>query len=177
MTRRLLGAVAALAIVVGSDAQPVAAQFALGYTDIGATVGLGNIGASAAFGGRFEKGLWAAPEGLGTGVIGLQAGLTYYSWNEATFYSYTYIPIGVTANYHFNLTNDRIDPFLGLGLGYYIVTCDYDGPGGDFCSASALYFIGRAGLRYFVSPNLALYGDAGAGAAALNFGVMFKIGG
>jgi hypothetical protein len=43
------------------------------------------------------------------------------------------------------------------------------------CSNSALYFIGRAGIRYFYKPNMALYADAGAGAATLNVGVTFKL--
>jgi hypothetical protein len=176
MTRRLFGAVAALAIVMGS-AQPAAAQFALGYTDIGATIGLGGIGsATLAFGGRFEKALRAAPEGLGTGVLGIQVGADYYGWSDSG-YSWSYIPVGATVNYHFDLANDRLDPFLGAGLGYSIISCDYPGTGVDLCTNSTLYFIGKAGARYFFSPAMALYGDLGAGAALLNVGMTFKVGG
>jgi hypothetical protein len=167
---------AALAILVGSPA-PASAQFAIGFTDIGAVIGFGGIGsASLAFGGRFEKALRAAPEGLGTGVLGIQVGADYYSWSSPG-YSWSYIPVGGTVNYHFDLANDRIDPFLGAGLGYSIISCDYDGFGGgqDLCSNSTLYFIGKAGARYFLSPNLALYGDVGAGAATINLGAMFKL--
>jgi hypothetical protein len=32
-----------------------------------------------------------------------------------------------------------------------------------------------AGLRYFVKPNLALYGDVGSGAGALHVGMMFSL--
>jgi hypothetical protein len=174
MTRRLFGAVAAFAIVAGT-AQPAQAQFALGYTDIGATIGLGGIGsAGLAFGARFERALRAAPEGLGTGVLGIQIGADYWSWS-VPFYSYTYMPVGGTVNYHFDLENDRIDPFLGLGLGYTILSCDYSGSGGDVCPNSGIYFIGKAGARYFMRPNLALYADVGAGAATLNVGAMFKV--
>ena len=174
MTRRLLGGMAALAILVGSP-QSASAQFALGYTDIGAVIGLGGIGsAGIAFGGRFEKALRAAPEGLGNGVLGIQVGADYWGWSDG-FYKYSYTPVGATVNYHFNLENDRIDPFLGAGLGYTILSCDYSGPGGDFCPNSGIYFIGKAGARYFLSSNLALYADVGAGAATLNAGAMFKI--
>jgi hypothetical protein len=180
MTRRLFGAVAAFAIVAGS-AQPAQAQFALGYTDIGATIGLGGIGsAGLAFGARFERALRAAPEGLGTGVIGLQVGADYYGWS-ASFPGYSwdvsYIPISATANYHFDLENDRIDPFAGVGLGYQIVSCSYSGSfGTNTCGySSGIYFVGRLGARYFMNPNLALYGDVGAGAATLNVGAMFKV--
>jgi hypothetical protein len=66
---------------------------------------------------------------------------------------------------------------LGLGLGYSIVSCSYDGFEGitTGCRNSYLYFIGRAGARYFVADNLSLYADVGAGGATLNVGVMFRI--
>jgi hypothetical protein len=175
MTRRLFSAVAALAIVVGS-AEPAAAQFAVGFTDVGAVIGVGGLGdASMSFGGRFERGWRPAPEGLGTGVIGIQVAADYYSWSGPGW-NWSYIPVGATANYHFNLENDRIDPFLGLGLGFEIFSCDYVGTF-DYCDtiSSGIYPIGRAGIRYFLSPNLALYGDLGAGAALLNAGATFKV--
>ncbi|HEX6939937.1 MAG TPA: hypothetical protein VF158_11035, partial [Longimicrobiales bacterium] len=58
--------------------------------------------------------------------------------------------------------------------GYSIVSCSYSGTG-DLCSNSALYFIGRAGGRYFVNDKLSLYGDIGAGAATLNLGVTMRV--
>jgi hypothetical protein len=178
MTRKF---VAALALVAASVLAPSAtsaqdeAGFTASYTDIGATVGLGGLGdASLAFGGRFEKAIKALPD-LNDGILGIQAAVDYYSWSGFG-YSWSYIPIGVTANYHFNLENARIDPFLGAGLGYSMVSCDYTGVGAFDCGtySSAIYFIGRAGIRYFLS-RLALYADLGAGAATLNVGAMFKI--
>lgn len=156
-------------------ARPAAAQgYGAGYMDIGPTVGFGSVGsASMAFGGRFEKALKPLPS-LGNGMLGIQVGLTYYSWSDA-FFSYKYIPIGVTANYHFKLSDPKIDPFLGLGLGYEYVSCSYAGQGNLGCAGSAIYFIGRAGIRYFFAPKMALYGDVGAGGAAFNVGIMFKL--
>jgi outer membrane protein W len=121
---------------------------------------------------------------IGNGIIGLGVGASYYSWSASGAAgsvswkaSTTYIPIGVTANYHFPLEDSPIDPFLGLGLGYSIVSysCDYTGitaACGD-ASSSALYVIGRAGVRYHME-KFALYADAGAGDATLNVGVMFR---
>jgi hypothetical protein len=174
MSRRLLASIAFLA-VVGSSAEPARAQgFEIGYTDIGATLGIGGIGsASMAFGGRFERG-WKAVPDLGDGVIGLQIGADFYSWSSGG-YSWSYIPIGATVNYHFNLENWKIDPFLGAGLGYSIISCEYPGFGSNLCSNSYVYFIGKAGIRYFLSEKLALYGDLGAGAALLNAGAMFRV--
>ena len=182
--------VAAFAVVIALalSAQRSTAQdgFTLTYTDIGATVGLGGIGdASLAFGGRFEKAIKQVPD-LGNGIVGIQAAVDYYSWSASGSFSgtryehsVTYLPIGVTANYHFDLENNRIDPFLGLGLGYSIINSDCSYTGAitfdcDFSSSSSLYFIGRAGIRYFLQ-RLALYADVGAGAATLNVGAMFRI--
>ena len=148
--------------------------FGVGYTDVGPVIGLGGIGdAGISFGGRFEHGFKALPD-MGDGVIGISAGFDWYSYDLGTFGSISYIPIGVTANYHFKLDNAKFDPFLGLGLGYYIVSapscgafsCGYN---------SGIYFIGRAGIRYFMTESIALYADAGSGAGALHLGAMFKI--
>jgi hypothetical protein len=178
---RSIFALTALAATLGGVSQTAEAQakpagFSVGYTDIGPVLGLGNIGnAGMAFGGRFERAIKALPE-MNNGTLGINASFDWYSWSSA-FYSYSYIPIGVTANYHFKLTDTRIDPFIGAGLGYQIISCDYDGPGGgvDLCNNSALYFIGRVGARYFFKPNMAAYVDAGAGAATLSLGLMFKL--
>jgi len=168
-----LGLVAQAAVAQTAGARPAAAQgFGAGYMDIGPTVGFGSIaGANLAFGARFEKFVRPLPT-LGNGMLGIQVGATFYSYSNP-YFKYKYIPIGATANYHFRLADPKIDPFLGLGLGFQIVTCSASA--GYTCGGSALYFIGRAGVRYFFSPKMALYADAGAGGAALNVGVMFKL--
>ncbi len=150
--------------------------FRSGYTDIGPTIGLGGIGsAGMAIGGRFERAVKQLPD-LGNGVLGIQASVDFWNYNNSYVgvdYDFRYINIGVTANYHFNVTsNPKIDPFLGLGLGNSSVNTDF---AGDY--SSGIYFIGRAGIRYFYKPRLALYADAGAGASTLNLGVTFGLGG
>jgi len=171
MIRKSLSALLLAAALTGV-VQPASAQgFTTGYTDVGPTLALGNIGsASLAFGGRFERGV----REIWNGVLGIQAGVTYYSWSVPGA-SYSYIPIGVTGNYHFPLENKKVDPFLGLGLGYQIINCSVEGLGNLGCSDSAIYFIGRAGVRYFVTEKVALYADAGAGGGTLNIGGMFRL--
>jgi hypothetical protein len=149
--------------------------FGVGYTDIGPVIGLGGIGdAGLSIGGRFEHGFKPLPD-LGDGVLGIQAGFDWYSYDLGVFGSISYIPIGVTANYHFKMDNAKFDPFLGLGLGYYIVSTPSCGTFGCGSYNSGIYFIGRAGARYFMNPNIALYADAGTGAGALHLGAMFKL--
>ncbi|HXD50151.1 MAG TPA: hypothetical protein VN600_15325 [Gemmatimonadaceae bacterium] len=184
MMRKTLGLVAAAAFVATSVAgaqKGGTPSFGLGYTDIGPTVGLGGInGASASFGGRFEHAIKALPD-MGNGILGIQVAAEYYSWSATGFgfsSSVKYLPIGVTANYHFKVESEpKFDPFIGLGLGYDIVSCSVSSGNfnGDCGYNSALYFIGRAGARYFFAPNMAGYADVGAGGATLNIGLMFKL--
>ena len=175
-TLALAAACLAMAAVPALAQMKGAANFSTGYTDIGPVVGVGGInGASASFGGRAEHAIKALPD-MGNGVLGIEAGFDYYSWSNS-FYSYKYIPIGVTANYHFKLDEPKIDPFIGAGLGYNIVSCSGTGAFGtvDCGYSSGIYFIGRVGARYFFAPKMSLYADAGAGGAALNVGLMFKV--
>jgi hypothetical protein len=188
-TKRIVSTMAGLALVAtiahsaAGQAKPAGiANFGLGYTDIGPTIGVGGLGsASASFGGRFERAIKALPD-MGNGVLGIQAAFEYYSWSSGNIggysWSYKYIPVGVTGNYHFKLDDPKIDPFVGLGLGYNVVSCDWSGPNASATGcgySSGIYFIGRAGARYFFSPKMAAYGDVGAGGATLNLGIMFKL--
>lgn len=180
MVRKLVGTIA-VAALIAAPTQQSGAQISKGYTDVGAVVGIGNVGnASASFGGRFER-IFKELPGLGDGLLGIGISADYYGYNNkftAYNYNFSVIPIGATANYHFKIENKKVDAFVGAGLGYQILNCSYDGPGAasvDFCGNSALYFIGRVGGRYFFNPNMALYGDAGAGAATLNIGLTFKL--
>jgi len=171
--------VAVLANSASAQAKSTGSGFGMGYTDIGPTIGLGGLnGASASFGGRFEHAIKALPD-MGNGLLGIQVAASYYSWSSSFVgysWSYKYIPIGVTANYHFKMSEPKFDPFVGLGLGYNIVSCDFTGAGSTDCGySSGIYAIGRAGARYFFSPSMAAYGDVGAGGATLNVGLMFKL--
>lgn len=182
-TARRLVAAATLAAIAAMPLNAQSAQatastvrgFGVGHTDIGPTVGLGGLGAASfALGGRFERGLRALPD-LGNGVLGIGVSADWYNYNERFLnsdYDFTYIPIAATANYHFNVKNKKYDPFLGLGLGYLVVNTPYTGS-----YDSGIYVVGRLGMRYFMSDKMALYGDVGAGAAALNVGLTFRLSG
>lgn len=173
---------AAALAVVGPTAAQAQEGVGVGYTDIGAVVGLGGIGgASIALGGRFEKIIRTLPD-LGDGLLGIQVGADWWSWNYNYFgnqsSSVSYIPIGVTGNYHFKMENKKIDPFLGAGLGYQIVSASCVFNGVDYCSgsySSGIYFVTKAGIRYFYSPSMTLYADVGVGAATINVGLTFRV--
>jgi hypothetical protein len=173
--RRILVAILLGAVVGTTAASAQNKAFGAGQTDLGPTLGLGGIGAAGmSFGGRFERGIKALPN-LGDGTLSFGLSVDYWSYNEtfvAVDYSFRYIPIGATVNYHINTKNEKIDPFVGAGLGYSIVSTSFTG-----AFSSGIYFIGRLGMRYFLKPALALYGDVGAGASTLNVGLMFKLAG
>lgn len=174
MRRSLAVAVAGMALIA-AQSQQAGAQVALGYTDVGAVIGLGGInGASAAFGGRFEKIFKKLPD-LGDGLLGIGVSADVYSYDVGPG-SVRYIPFGATANYHFKIDpKNKLDAFLGAGLGFQTISCSGFGTGTGCGFSSGVYFIGRAGGRYFLKPNLALYADAGAGSAAISIGVTFKL--
>jgi hypothetical protein len=167
--------------VAGASVSAAQSGVAVGYTDVGGVIGLGGIGgASIALGGRFEKVIRPLPD-MGDGLLGIQVSADWWTWNRnfagPNRSSVSYIPIGVTANYHFKVENRKFDPFVGAGLGYQIVNASCVVNGIDYCGSysSAVYFIAKAGIRYFTSESLALYADVGAGAATLNAGVMFRM--
>jgi hypothetical protein len=177
MMRKLFSSMVVAAAIVTASASQVHAQVSKDYMDVGAVIGLGGIGsASASFGGRFEKIFKELPD-LGGGLLGIGVSADYYGYNFGGGYSLSYIPIGATANYHFKLDNKKIDPFLGAGLGFQVVNCSGAGLSGFGCGgySSGVYFIGRAGARYFLTDKLAAYADVGAGAATINLGITFKL--
>lgn len=187
LSMRSLGKAVRLAavatVVAASVGQSQAATgVALGYTDVAAVLGIGGVGgASFALGGRFEKIIKPLPD-LGGGLLGIQVGVDWWSWNQnfgvGNSSSVSWIPIGVTGNYHFKIEEKKYDFFVGAGLGYQIVnaTCVYQGV--DYCGgaySSGIYFITKAGARYFFSPTMAAYADLGVGAATLNIGLAWRM--
>jgi hypothetical protein len=157
------------------------AQVSKGYKDLGVVLGVGNVSNALAFGVRFESVFKRLPD-LGNGTLGIGLSADFYNYSER-FGQFrakgSVVPIGATANYHFNIDPRRhLDAFVGAGLGVNVNNCSYDGPkgrSGDGCDDGGLYVIGRLGGRYFFNPNLALYGDVGAGAATLHLGLTARL--
>ena len=65
----------------------------------------------------------------------------------------------------FNVTGSKFDPYAGLGLGYVSY--------GKYLSSGA-FLQAHVGARYYLSDNVGLFGEVGAGAATLKVGVAFK---
>jgi hypothetical protein len=148
---------------LGSSA--ASAQWEQGKRFAGPHIGLSGVGSTISFGAGFEQGY--------NKNIGIGAVVDYWSYGEGGF-DFSYFALAVLGNYHFPVTDTKIDPFLGLGLGYYVVSFDDDGLCGDACDGSRIFFAGQAGARYFFKPTLAGVARVGAGHGFLSIGVEWK---
>lgn len=176
MKSKFAGTIASLVFLAAAVAPQAHAQVTKGYSDVGVVLGFGNLGdANLAFGGRYENVFKKLPD-LGNGLLGFELSADVYSFSRSSA-TVRYIPIGATLNYHFPIDpKNKVDLFLGAGLGFQTISCAYNGAG-NFCGGynSNVYVIGRAGGRYFFTPRTALYADLGAGAATINVGLTFKL--
>jgi hypothetical protein len=133
-------------------------------------MGVGGLGARAvALGGRIEQGVKALPD-FGNGVLGIEVGADIYEIRRPSGGPpLRYVPVVVTANYHFILIQKRLDPFVGVGIGYRFVGTSNGGAGDGANRAS---FLGRAGIRWAITSLLSLYAEAGTGRPTANGGIM-----
>ena len=161
-------------------AQSVAAtgQFETGPFYAGPRVWIGNLNGALAIGGQIERG-FTQPGAYGPGIISGGIGVDRYSWDyDYGFgrYDYSVIPIQIFGNYHFPIeSNKRIDPYVGLAFVYSLVNASWEGSG-IAAEADGNYtdFAGQAGVRYFVTPKVALQGQIGFGYGTLGIGATWK---
>ncbi|MCX6148970.1 MAG: hypothetical protein NTX22_00430 [Ignavibacteriales bacterium] len=116
------------------------------------------------------------------GIIGYSSssdkwGDDSYGWE----YTYTYIFIGARGEYHFLENVEKLDLYAGVTLGYDIVTASSkvhgnNNYGYNGSSASASYALTgiHGGVRYYVSPQFAVWGEVGYGVSLISGGVAFK---
>jgi len=150
-------------------------QYQISAHHAGPAIGLTFLGSTISFGGNYEYGLSVDEIGLDApGKLGLGGIIRYWSYDEG-FWSYTDLVIAAQANYHFELKNNKIDPYLGLVLGYDVGSWDWTGPFANRYDTSYGGFIfgAAAGVRYWFSPTMAVNGRLGAGS---NFGSTLDIG-
>lgn len=109
--------------------------------------------------------------GIFLGYAGLKEDFGFAS------YKWTYILGGARASYHFNFNVERLDPYVGIILGYNYAKGSWDGSGSNWPTPSAggVVYGGHAGARYYLSEKLALFGEVGYGLGALTAGIAFKL--
>lgn len=82
--------------------------------------------------------------------------------------------LGVRGSYHFALNNNKLDPYLGGGLGYVVVSVG-DKTYGTLAAGSGVGYSFFAGGRYYWAEKASLYAELGYGSLSiLNLGVSFK---
>ncbi|MCW8848941.1 MAG: hypothetical protein OQJ81_03105 [Melioribacteraceae bacterium] len=162
------------------------AQFEVGKHHAGPSISIGFGGWGLGFGADYEYGMSLKDIGVDApGTLGVGGIFRYYNWSEDFFYgewSYTDIIIGAQGNYHFKLDNSKLDPWVGVVLGFDIDSYSYDSKRGydDYnystSSGGGLFFNGNAGVRYWFSPNMAGRATFGFGnlVSSIVLGVDFK---
>lgn len=155
------------------------AQFEKGKNYVGPHLGLSYYGSTITFGGEYEYGV-TEHIGIGGLVDYYQYSEDFGGWSGDYSWKYSYLEIGANGNYHFGKTlewDGKLDPFVGVVLGYHVASVKWDGPGSAFVaepSVGGVFLGGTAGIRYFISPNLALAARVGVGATYLTAGVNWK---
>ncbi len=151
--------------------------FATGSTYVSPRVTVAGVDGNAmAFGVSVERALSVAD-----GHWGIALNVDHFSYDETGFdNSYkattTVTPFGIMGNYHFAVANARLDPFVGLGLGYQSISVSLKA-GGVSASGSAnsgTYWQAQAGVRYALTDAFAIGVEAGAGVGALGITGTFR---
>jgi hypothetical protein len=151
-----------LAFIATTSFKGFSQAYKQGDNLLNATVGLGNGFGSLSLGGSFEHGFsdiisaGGSVDYLGLGTAYGSGGLLYIA-ARGSFHAGELLKAG-----------DKLDPYIGLGLGYL------SWPGTGFGGASGVFFQGHLGARYWFADNLGGVAEVGAGAAALKVGVTLK---
>jgi len=152
-----------LAVLLTTSFKGFSQAYKQGDNLLNATIGVGaGYGASIGFGGSFEHGFTDAISAGGSfDYIGLGSG---YGTGGLLY-------IAARGSYHFGellKTDDKLDPYAGLGLGYL------SWPGTGVGGLSGAFFAGHLAARYWFADNLGGVAEIGFGAAALKLGVALK---
>ncbi len=155
--------------------------FGLGST---AFTGAYYSGFSPGISASYEMGIVEIPMGESlTGVVSVggilgfgSARYEYTFWNDVR-YQYTYFAFAARGNYHF-IFHDKLDPYAGIILGYYIASGKWKGSGThptDYTSKTNGFIGGAyAGARWYFTDAIAVFAELGWGITVLTIGGTFK---
>ena len=125
-----------------------------------------------------------------TDRIGVGVALSYSSyggkWLDGSNYNYSYrwttLSIMARGAYHFEMRNDKFDPYLGVGIGFLKYGYKWTSSDPSFNEANYNVSLGTplgyqifAGARYMFSDNVGGYVEVGYGLSVANFGLTFKL--
>ena len=147
--------------------------FLPGARYVGGVIGTGSLDrADVAFGVKVE----AAVKAIRQGIIGVDLSVEHWGFNapHGSFdFDYRFTSVGLTGSGHFGVRGARLDPSIGLGIGYLFANSAHtDTYGLD--RGTGIFLIGRVGIRYFLHPMIAVNVDAGFGASNFRFGLTLR---
>ncbi len=143
-----------------------AVGFGVGRTMIGGQLWTGVFGTTAV-GGFVERGVRSLG-GDDEFTLGIAAAVDYYAYDRG-YFRYRVIPVSASGLAHFRLDEARLDPFIGIGLGYNVIRVDIEG--GSAARVSGLFVGGQAGVRWHFSPTVAAHAQLGFGIGVLGVGL------
>lgn len=121
--------------------------------------------------GSFEYGII---DNLINGKAGIGVGgyMAYTSWENKILSNETVSDfiLGARGSFHYQFV-DKLDTYVGVMLGYDIVSYSHTDAN---LSGSGVSFSTYVGGRYYLTDNIAVFGELGYGIAALELGVSFK---
>lgn len=163
--------VASMTLASAADAQFTEggryAGFHLGMSGVGSTASVGVQG-QIAINERISVGGW---------IDTWSYGQSYTFLGSSTEWNTRYFAIAGTGSYHFPIANKpKLDPFVGLSLGYYVVNATTSASSGTFTGSGSRVFLGgQAGGRYFFRENMSALALVGFGASYLTLGMDFGL--
>lgn len=173
--------IAVVALFAGAVAMPNAAsaQFTEDSRRLGFHLGMSGVGSAAAIGVQGEI-AYNDRISIGAWIDTWSYGESYAILGSTTSWDTRYVSFAGTGAYHFPVeSNPRLDPFLGVAVGYFVVSSSASGSSGATYtgSGSRLFLGGHGGVRYFFKPNMAGVALLGVGASYLTVGMDFGLGG
>lgn len=113
------------------------------------------------------------------GLAGIAGSEAKYTWFTGSYgWEYTYIILAARGAYHFDVfKSSKIDSYVGLTIGYNLVSVKETGtiPGGISASSSYFLYGGHLGMRYYFSPNFGAQLELGYGIGTINVGIAYKM--
>ena len=188
-TKSLIGMTAALVLLAMTSMQVNSQSFAVGNKDVNLGIG---------FGTHYGLGKTVIPpisisldygfkDDIGPGVLGIggyfgfassKYNYTYYFASSDYGWKYTEVMAGARGTYHMEFI-DKLDTYAGLILGIRFRREKLYGDWGNYTADSdaGLYFDPGffVGGKYFLSDNLAIFGELGYSLAYLTVGVTFRL--
>lgn len=124
---------------------------------------------------KYEFGI-SEKVGFGLNVAYAEAGIDYSYGVEKASIKWWNTSFNARFNRHFG-SNDKFDPYMGLGIGYKIGNWKLEG-GNDTEERKAfipLGFEATVGARYMFTPNIGLFSEVGLAKGIIQAGLNIKI--